>query len=427
MPCSPVTGSLRLKEQLAPFQRLQSREKMSQAHPALTLIPKLLKIPPLRALSLFNASTQQGLQQTPQSISTVLHLLISSNHLPHAQSLLLQLISGRLPATLPSLLRHLPPPHSAPLYETIVNAHLQAHSPQEALHYFDQMLDKNLTPTSNTFNNLLSFLVKSGDFEKSWCFFNEMKSRVVLDDYSFGIMVKGCCENSELKRAFEVFDQMGEMGFSPNVVVYTSLIDGCCKSGDVEKAKGLFCKMGELGLIVNQYTYTVLINGLFKKGLKSEGFELFEKMKEDGVLPDLHTYNSVINVYCKDGELSNAFKLFDEMRERGVTSNVVTYNTLVKGLCRKMRVVEAERLVNEMKRAGVNPSLITYNTLIDGFSNVGKLDQASSFFNEMRSYGLSPSLVTYNVLIAGFARAGKPAPVLDIVRQMEERGICPRK
>ncbi|KAK3012785.1 hypothetical protein RJ639_010221 [Escallonia herrerae] len=373
---------------------------MSQAHPALTLVPKLLKIPPLKALSLFNTSTQQGLQQTPQSISTVLHLLISSNHLPHAQSLLLQLISGRLPAT-PSLLRHLPPPHSAPLYETIVNAHLQAHSPQEALHYFDQMLDKNLTPTSNTFNNLLSFLVKSGDFDKSWCFFYEMKSRVVLDDYSFDIMVKGCCENSELERAFE--------------------------SGNVEKAKGLFCKMGELGLIVNQYTYTVLINGLFKKGLKSEGFELFEKMKEDGVLADLRTYNSVINVYCKDGELSNAFKLFDEMLERGVTSNVVTYNTLVKGLCRKMRVVEAERLVNEMKRTGVNPSLITYNTLIDGFCNVGKLDQSSRFLNEMSSYGLSPSLITYNVLIAGFARAGKPAPVVDIVRQMEERGICPSK
>ncbi|KAK3023867.1 hypothetical protein RJ639_043998 [Escallonia herrerae] len=109
-----------------------------------------------------------------------------------------------------------------------------------------------------------------------------MKSRVVLDDYNFGIMVKGCCENSVLEGASEVFDQMGDMGFSPNVVVYTSLIDGSCKSGDVEKRRGCFVRWG------SWYTYTVLINGLFKKGLKSERFELFEKVKEDGVLPDLH-------------------------------------------------------------------------------------------------------------------------------------------
>ncbi|CAI9779985.1 unnamed protein product [Fraxinus pennsylvanica] len=45
---------------------------------------------------------------------------------------------------------------------------------------------------------------------------------------------------------------MSSIGYSPNVVVYTTLIDGCCKDGEVEKPKELFYKMEELGLVANQ-------------------------------------------------------------------------------------------------------------------------------------------------------------------------------
>ncbi|CAI9766802.1 unnamed protein product [Fraxinus pennsylvanica] len=97
-----------------------------------------------------------------------------------------------------------------------------------------------------------------------------------------------------------VLDQMSSIGYSPNVVVYTTSIDECCKDGEFEKAKELFYKMEELGLVANQYTYTVLINGIFKNGLKKDKFELYEKMKLNGALLDLYTYNCVMYGYCKD-------------------------------------------------------------------------------------------------------------------------------
>ncbi|KAK7831309.1 pentatricopeptide repeat-containing protein [Quercus suber] len=112
-------------------------------------------------------------------------------------------------------------------------------------------------------------------------------------------LIDGCCKNGDIERAKELFCKMGElglvanqytyteMGWSSNVVIYTTLIDGCCKNGDIERAKELFCKMGELGLVANQYTYTVLINGFFKKGLKKDGFELYEEMKHNGVFTNL--------------------------------------------------------------------------------------------------------------------------------------------
>ncbi|KAK9122385.1 hypothetical protein Syun_020002 [Stephania yunnanensis] len=56
----------------------------------------MVKTPPHEALSLFYSSILQGFQHTHETTSTILHSLISSNMSSQVQSLLLQLISGRL-------------------------------------------------------------------------------------------------------------------------------------------------------------------------------------------------------------------------------------------------------------------------------------------------------------------------------------------
>ncbi|GMH12281.1 hypothetical protein Nepgr_014122 [Nepenthes gracilis] len=69
---------------------------------------------------------------------------------------------------------------------------------------------------------------------------------VQLDVYSFGIMIKGCCEANDLIRALEVLALLEEVGLSPIVVIYTTLIDGCCKNGHIDRAKELFFKIPDL-------------------------------------------------------------------------------------------------------------------------------------------------------------------------------------
>nr|KJB20076.1 hypothetical protein B456_003G131800 [Gossypium raimondii]KJB20077.1 hypothetical protein B456_003G131800 [Gossypium raimondii] len=391
---------------------------------SLTLIPKLAKNPPLKALSLFNSSILQGLQHTPESISFTLHILLSSNLRFHSQSLLLQIISGRIssPFFTPSSLFHYLTQHcfspnsmnQIRLYESIINAHVQSQLPDQAIYYFNQMVDKNFVVGPNTFNGIMDFLIKFYCFEKAWTLFQESKGRVKLDVYSFGILIKGCCEAGDLGKSFELLDQIEELGLAPNVVIYTTLIDGCCKNGDLEQAKLLFAKMEELGLVPNEYTYTVLINGLFKRGLENDGLELYEKMQ-------------LMKVYCSEGKVGKAFEMFDEMRERGVACNVVTYNILIGGLCREKRLREAEKLVDQMKRTGLSPNLITYNSLIDGFCNVGKLEKARYLFGQLKTKGQSPSLVTYNILISAFSRAKDSTTIAKLVKEMEERGIRPSK
>ncbi|CAL9239650.1 unnamed protein product [Arabidopsis halleri] len=311
----------------------------AKSQKTLILLANLIKVPPLKAFSLLNSPNFHGFQHTHESISILLRLLLSGNLYSHAQSLLLQVISGKIQSqffTSSSLLHYLTESETSKtksrLYEVIINAYVQSQSLDSSISYFNEMVDKGFVPGSNCFNNLLTFVGGSSSFNQWWCFFNENKSKVDLDVYSFGIVIKGCCEAGEIEKSFDLLVELREFGFSPNVVIYTTLIDGCCKKGEIEKAKDLFFEMGKFGLVANEWTYTVLIHGLFKNGIKKQGFEMYEKMQEDGVFPNLYTYNCVMNQLCKDGRTKDAFKLFDEMRERGVSCNIVTYNTLIGGL-----------------------------------------------------------------------------------------------
>ncbi|KAL1321880.1 hypothetical protein HN51_066779 [Arachis hypogaea] len=346
---------------------------MCHSYKALVLIQKMVKVPPTKALSLFNSLNHH---HTPQSISFILNHLLSSAMLSHAHSLLLRLISSRIsspffsPSSLMHQLTHTQFIHNSThtlLYEAIINAYVHSHLPDQALCFLNHMVRNAHFPTSNTFNNLLILLLRSNCFGKAWLLFNEIKGKVAMDVYSFGIMIKGCCEVGDLIKSFRLLALLIRMGFSPNVVLYTTLIDGCCKIGDVHLAKKLFCKMEGLGLVPNQHTYSVLINRFFKQGLQKEAFLMYENMKQRGTVPNVYAYNCIIKEYCKDGNVDKAFKVFNEMREKGVAYGIVTYNILIDGLCRLKKLQEAVKLVDKVYLVGLTPNLVTYNTLINGF------------------------------------------------------------
>ncbi|KAG4929241.1 hypothetical protein JHK82_046304 [Glycine max] len=385
---------------------------MSQSHKALILIQKMVKVPPIKTLLLFNTASYQGLHHTSHSISFILNHLLSSGMLPQAQSLILRLISGRIPS---SLMLQLTQAHFTscstytPLYDAIVNAYVHSHSTDQALTFLHHMIHEGHAPLSNTFNNLLCLLIRSNYFDKAWWIFNVLKSKVVLNAYSFGIMITGCCEAGYFVRVFRLLAVLEEFGLSPNVVIYTTLIDGCCKNGDVMLAKNLFCKMDRLGLVPNQHTYSVLMNGFFKQGLQREGFQMYENMNRSGIVPNAYAYNCLISEYCNDGMVDKAFKVFAEMREKG------------------KKFGEAVKLVHKVNKVGLSPNIVTYNILINGFCDVGKMDTAVRLFNQLKSSGLSPTLVTYNTLIAGYSKVENLAGALDLVKEMEERCIARSK
>ncbi|KAK7310689.1 hypothetical protein RJT34_08349 [Clitoria ternatea] len=189
---------------------------------------------------------------SPHSPLYILHLKSPSflwHAIPSSISTSAPNIWSNFPLNVDTLLLHYFTSYSTYtlLYEAIINAYVHSQSPDQAVNFLHQMIHNGHLPRSNTFNNILILLIRSNSFYKAWRIFWELKGKVVLDVYSFGIMMKGCCEVGDLMKGFQLLAMLDQMDLSPNVVIYTTLIDGCCKNGDVQLAEvGFNCQSAYL-------------------------------------------------------------------------------------------------------------------------------------------------------------------------------------
>ncbi|KAK2420381.1 pentatricopeptide repeat-containing protein [Trifolium repens] len=373
---------------------------MSPSHEALILIQKMVKVPPEKAFSFFISSTHQGLQHTSQSVWFILNHLLSSGMQTKAQSVLVRIISGQISSSMfspSSLIQELTQTHftsssTCPLlYEAIVNAYVHSQSPDQSLYFLHQMIQKGHAPISNTFNNLLNLLIRSNCFDKAWLVFNKLKDKVALDVYSFGIMIKGCCEDGDLMKSFQLLAMMEETGYSkvgnlaealnlvkemeerhiaPTKVTYTILLDRFVRINNMDKAFEIHSLMEKSGLVSDVYTYGVLIHGLCMNGSMKEASKLFKSLDELHLEPNSVIYDTMIHGYCKEGSSYRALRLLNEMIGKGMVPNVASFCSTIGLLCKDEKLKEAEFVLQQMVNLGLNPSVSLYNMVHNDKSEV---------------------------------------------------------
>lgn len=71
-------------------------------------------------------------------------------------------------------------------------------------------------------------------------------------------MIKGYCIAGEIENARQVFVKMGSEGFTPNVIVYNTLIIGHVKADLIRGAFRLLEDMCREGLVPNDVTHYLL-------------------------------------------------------------------------------------------------------------------------------------------------------------------------
>jgi len=73
----------------------------------------------------------------------------------------------------------------------------------------------------------------------------------LLDPVVFTSLIHGWCKNKNINKAMHLLDEMGKMGFVPDVVTWTTLIGGFCRAGRSLAEKELFFNMHKHGQVPN--------------------------------------------------------------------------------------------------------------------------------------------------------------------------------
>ncbi|XVF49387.1 hypothetical protein PTKIN_Ptkin04bG0007500 [Pterospermum kingtungense] len=280
------------------------------------------------------------------------------------------------------------------------------------------MQEFGINPSVVTYNTMLDFLCKEGEWQQAIELSSEMETRHCFpSDVTFNVLINGLTKNCKLEEAKERIWRMLELGLKVSAYTYNPLICGYLKKGLPAEALSLREEMVEKGAACTVATYNTLMYGLCRWGRVNDAIQLFVDMLKRGMIPDVISYNTLIYGYCRVGNISEAFRLFDELRFQNLVPTVVTYNTLIDGVCRLGNLDLARRLKDTMISQGIFPDVVTYTILVTRCCKLGNLSAANEFFNEMLHKGLEPDRFAHTTHMVGNLKFGDPARALSLQRK----------
>ncbi|XP_031271282.1 pentatricopeptide repeat-containing protein At1g62914, mitochondrial-like [Pistacia vera] len=121
-----------------------------------------------------------------------------------------------------------------------------------------------------------------------------IKRGMVLDIYTYNILINGYCLADRIGDARELFDSITRKGYRPNVV---------------KDARNLVGEMRLNDAFPNSWTYNIFIDGLCKNGRVLEALEMFNALVNNEIAVSIEGLNSLINGLCKTERLGTEFSI----------------------------------------------------------------------------------------------------------------------
>lgn len=306
--------------------------------------------------------------------------------------------------------------------------------PADGLRFFDWVSNKGFSHKEQSFFLMLEFLGRARNLNvaRNFLFSIERRSNgcVKLQDRYFNSLIRSYGNAGLFQESVKLFQTMKQMGISPSVLTFNSLLSILLKRGRTGMAHDLFDEMRRTyGVTPDSYTFNTLINGFCKNSMVDEAFRIFKDMELYHCNPDVVTYNTIIDGLCRAGKVKIAHNVLSGMLKKAtdVHPNVVSYTTLVRGYCMKQEIDEAVLVFHDMLSRGLKPNAVTYNTLIKGLSEAHRYDEIKDILiggNDAFTT-FAPDACTFNILIKAHCDAGHLDAAMKVFQEMLNMKLHP--
>ncbi|VAH12594.1 unnamed protein product [Triticum turgidum subsp. durum] len=285
---------------------------------------------------------------------------------------------------------------------------------EDAHHLFDELLRRGNPVQERPLNKFLAALARA-PASASCCdgpalavalfgrLSRDVRRRVAQPNvFTYGVLMDCCCRACRTDLALAFFGRLLKTGLEANQVVFNTLLKGLCHTKRADEALDvLLHRMPELGCTPDVVAYNTVIHGFFKEGHVSKACNLFHEMAQQGVKPNVVTYNSVIDALCKARAMDKAEVVLRQMIDDGVGLDNVTYSSLIHGYSSSGHWKEAVRVFKEMTSRRVTADVHTYNMFMTFLCKHGRSKEAAGIFDTMAIKGLKPDNVSYAILLHG--------------------------
>ncbi|KAF9592420.1 hypothetical protein IFM89_014910 [Coptis chinensis] len=287
-------------------------------------------------------------------------------------------------------------------------------------------MDANVN--SAAFSNLIYALCREGLFHEVFRIAEEMpQGKSVEEGFAYGQMIDSLCRAGQNHGASRIVYIMRKKGFVPSLVSYNCILHGLTKDRGCMRAYQLFKEGIEFGYSPSEATYKVLVEALCRESDIDKAKDLLQIMLGKG-LDNTRIYNIFLRALAltlKDNP-SELLNIMGSMLQTQCPPNVVSLNIVINGLCKMRRVEEALEVFNDMLiKFSCTPDVVTVTTVISGLLSAGRMDEALHFLHTgMPELGLIPGIVTYNVVLRGLCQLQKVDEAIKIFNELVQNGLA---
>lgn len=187
-----------------------------------------------------------------------------------------------------------------------------------------------------------------------------------LDPDVFTVLIKGCVDVGDYRRAWNTFDQMRIKYAAPDEVCLNLMIHICAKTHEPERAIDMWNEFESLDIKPSQISYNSIINACAKSWHHaSKAFDYYFQMRSAGFVPDSSTFNSLIASCSHSGDLLRSTQIFDMMKLALKSQSSVlhptknTYATYLNVIARAQKVRNPSPTLNSRyKESHVLPTQV---------------------------------------------------------------------
>ncbi|GJS93235.1 pentatricopeptide repeat-containing protein [Tanacetum coccineum] len=272
----------------------------------------------------------------------------------------------------------------------------------------------------------LSSLIKSygiaGMFDHAYKTYDEMGFyKTPRSSLSFNALLTACVSCKRFGDAYKVFDEMPQKyGFNPDGYSYGILVKGLCEDGKVDVGLGKLREMEEKGVGVSGVTYTSIIHSLYKAGRVGEAERVWDEMVSKGVVIDVAAYNVRI-MNAVDGEVEGVKAMIDEMIAAGLKPDTISYNYLMTCYCKKGMMKEAKEVYDKLEELCCNPNAATFRTLLFYLCKNEQFETGYKVFKHSVKVNKIPDFNTLKHLVEGLAKKSRTKDAKGMIRTMRKK------
>ena len=306
-------------------------------------------------------------------------------------------------------------------YNALLNFIGHAGYVEEVLIVLEDMKSEGPVPDVVTYNTAISVVGKTGDAETAKLLFDEMlQFGIKPTERTFGAILNACAKVGDAQSAKTIFNRIEKFGIKPNVVIYTSFIDALIRNGEEASLSLAFQvadDMRNLGLFPSEVTYGCLLNGCEKIGDVPRAFALYKQACAEGILPSDEMHNILINVCTRNGKLDEALDLVKSTARAHAKLQQHTIDSLVRALSLNSPG-RALRMLSLMQTMNMAPSSATYLALITACAKSSDVMEALTLYRSMKAQGMELDGASGSALIMCLCRVGDLSQAVQVYVDM---------